>query len=239
MEVLNDLIGYKDLKIFQDTEMFNFSLDSVLLPNFVDINNDCKNILDIGTGNAPIPLILTTLTDAHIYGVEIQEKSYRLACKSVEYNNLKNQITIINDDINEISEKFDNEFFDTIVCNPPFFKVFKNSRLNINEEKTIARHEIKLNLDQIFSICKRLLKTNGNIAMVHRPERLIEIIETMRKYKIEPKRIQFVHPKAELEANCVLIEGVKNGKSGLKVLKSIIAHNGDGSYSSDVTCFFS
>ncbi len=238
MEVLNDLIGYSNLKIYQNTDMFNFSLDSILLPNFMTIKKNCKYILDIGTGNAPIPLVLSRLTNAFIYGVEIQKESFRLAQKNIEINNLGDRIKIINGDINEVCEEFENEFFDSIVCNPPFFKVFEHSRLNSNEEKTIARHEIKLNLDQLFAICKRKLKSNGNVAIVHRPERLVDIIESMKKYSIEPKIIRFVFPKDGENANCVLIEGFKNGKSGLKVLNPLIVHYDNGEYTDEVKEYF-
>jgi len=123
MEVTNYLLGYKDKYIVQNTQMFNFSLDSVLLPNFVTLNKNIKNILDIGCGNAPIPLILSTKTFALITGVEIQKDVYDLAVKSVKINNLENQINIINADINELYNKFETESFDVITCNPPFFKV--------------------------------------------------------------------------------------------------------------------
>ncbi|MEI3507987.1 MAG: RlmF-related methyltransferase [Bacilli bacterium] len=142
MEVINYLLGYKNLRIYQDTEMFNFSLNSVLLPNFITINSNVQKIMDIGTGNAPIPLILSTKTKGKIIGVEIQSKSSQLAKKSVELNNLNEQITIINEDINNLKEKYPSEFFDIITCNPPFFKVHDNSRFNKNDYKTLARHEL-------------------------------------------------------------------------------------------------
>lgn len=238
METINYLLGYKDYYIVQNNEMFNFSLDSVLLPNFVTINKNIKNILDIGCGNAPIPLILTTRTDAKIIGVEIQKEVYDLAVKSVNINKLNEKIEIINDDINSLYDKFETESFDVITCNPPFFKLNEESNLNLSDYKKIARHEIKLNLDQIFKIAKKLLKNGGNIAVVHRPERLVEIITTMKKYNIEPKRIQFIYPKLNSNANILLIEGVKNGNSGVKLEKPLFAHNEDGSYSKDILKYF-
>ena len=188
MHVVNYLLGYKNLKIYQNRDMFNFSLDSVLLPNFVTINSKAKKILDIGCGNAPISLILTTKTKAHIIGVEIQKDVFELAEKSVEINNLNNQISLINDDINRLAKEWESDMFDIIVCNPPFFKLNNNSRLNENDYKTIARHEVSLNLDKLMKISRKLLKNNGIISIVHRPERMIEIIEVMRKNNIEPKK---------------------------------------------------
>lgn len=238
MEVVNYLLGYKNLKIVQNTDMFNFSLDSVLLSNFVTLNKNTAKILDIGCGNAPIPLILSTKTSAKIIGVEIQKDVYELALKTVKMNDLEKQIEIINDDINNIYTYFETESFDTVVCNPPYFKVATTPNLNTIEYKTIARHEIKLNLEQIINIAKKVLKNNGNIAMVHRPERLSDIITIMRKNNIEPKRIRFVYPKETKEANILLIEGVKNGRPGLKILPPLYSHCENGEYSKQIKKYF-
>ena len=238
MEVINYLLGFKDYYIVQNTQMFNFSLDSVLLPNFVTINKNVSKILDIGCGNAPIPLILSTKTKAKIIGVEIQKEVFELAKKTVNINNLNEQIKIINADINDIYNQFLPDSFDIITCNPPFFKVKENSHLNKNDYKTIARHEVKLNLDDIFKIARKLLKNNGYIAIVHRPERLLDIIVTMRKYNIEPKRIQFIYPKTNMEANILLVEGTKNGKEGLKILPPIYTHLENGEYTEQIKKYF-
>lgn len=239
MEVLNDLLGYKNIKIYQNTQMFSFSLDSVLLANFVSINKKTTKILDIGTGNAPIPLILSQKTDAKITGVEIQEDVYALALKSVNYNQLNNQINIINADINDKYKDWNSEEFDIITCNPPFFKITENVKLNDSIYKRYARHEITLNLEQIFKISRKLLKNNGTINIVHRPDRLVEILKTMKDNNIEPKRLKFIYPKINENANMVLIEGVKMGKSGLKIEAPLIVHDDLGNYTEDVKYFFS
>ena len=238
MKVTNYLLGYKDLKIVQDNEMFNFSLDSVLLPNFVTINKKIDRILDIGCGNAPIPLILSTKTDAHIIGVEIQKEVYDLAIESININKKEDQITIVNKDINDYYKEIETDTFDVITCNPPFFKYIETSNINKNDYKTIARHEVKLNLRELFTIAKKLLKNNGVIAIVHRPERFVEVVEEMRKNNIEPKRVQFVYPKKNMEANIMLIEGSKNGKPGLKILPPIYSHQDNGEYTEDVKKYF-
>lgn len=238
MKVTNYLLGYKDLKIVQDNEMFNFSLDSVLLPNFVTLNKKISNILDIGCGNAPIPLILSTKTDAKITGVEIQKEVYELALESIKINNKEDRITIINKDINDYYEEVETDSFDVITCNPPFFKYIETSNINKNDYKTIARHEVKLNLNQLFSIAKKLLKNNGVIAIVHRPERFVEIVEEMKKNNIEPKRVQFIYPKTDMEANIMLIEGSKNGNPGLKILPPIYTHLDNGEYTDTVKKYF-
>ena len=238
MKTINYLLGYKDLKIVQDTDMFNFSLDSVLLPNFVKINKNTKNILDIGCGNAPIPLILSTKTSANIVGVEIQKDVYEMALESVKINNLEDRITIINQDINDYFKEVETDTFDVITCNPPFFKYKETSNINKNDFKTFARHEIKLNLSQIFLVAKKLLKNNGVIAIVHRPERLLDVIQSMKENNIEPKRVQFVYPKKGKEANIMLIEGSKNGKPGLKIMPPIYSHEADGQYTEQIKKYF-
>jgi len=233
------LLGYENLRLYQDSDMFNFSLDSILLPNFVTLNSKINNILDIGCGNLPVSLILTQLSDAKITAVEIQKDVYDIALKNLKFNHLENRINLINDDINSLYKNMDTDIFDVIVCNPPYFKVDENSNLNKNDYKTIARHEIKLNLDDIYKISRKLLKNGGVVSIVHRPERLMDILEAMKNNNITPKRIQFVYPKKDREANILLIEGSKGGKPGVKILPPLYAHNEDGTYSSEIQKFFS
>ncbi len=236
MKVTNYLLGYEKLKIIQDSDMFNFSLDSVLLPNFITINETTKNILDIGTGNAPIPLILSTKTKAKIKGVEIQKDVVEMAKESVKINNLDNQIEIINEDIKETNLR--PETFDIITCNPPYFEVKEKSKFNKNDYKTIARHEITLSLEELLKISRKLLKNGGTLGIVHRPERLIDIMITMRSHNIEPKKIRLVYPHKNSNANILLIEGKKNGKKGLKILPPLYSHNEDGTYTEEIKKYF-
>lgn len=238
MKIKNYLLGYKNMYIYQDTDMFNFSLDSVLLPNFVTINKKHKVIMDIGCGNAPIPLILSTRTDAKIIGVEIQKNSYDLAVESVKENNLENQIEIINADINELYKDMESDSIDVITCNPPYFKYKETSNLNESDYKTIARHELMLDVERLLKISKKLLKNNGIVAIVHRPERLIEIIELMKSNNIEPKKIQLVYPGINKEANILLIEGVKNGNPGLKIMPPLYSHDENGEYTDEMKKYF-
>ena len=238
MKVTNYLLGYENLKIIQDNEMFNFSLDSVLLPNFITLNESTKKILDIGTGNAPIPLILSQKTKANIIGFEIQKEVSEMAKESIKINNLENQITIINDDIRKYYKNALPEYFDIITCNPPYFEIKETSRLNKNDYKSLARHEITLNLEDILKISRKLLKNGGTLGLVHRPERLIDILTVMRKYNIEPKKIRLIYPGKNKEANILLIEGKKNGKKGLKILPPLYSHNKDGSYTEEIQKYF-
>lgn len=237
-KIVNDLVGFKNLKIVQNKEYFNFSLDSVLLPNFIHFNKSLKKILDLCTGNGPIPLIMSTKTEAEIIGVEIQDDIYDLAIESVAINGLQNKIKIIKEDVNNICNFYESDSFDLITCNPPYFKVNENSLKNINDIKTNARHETLVNLEQIIIISRKLLKNNSSLYIVHRTERLAEIMYLMKKNNIEPKRVRLVYPKEGMNSNIVLIEGRKNGKVGVKFEPPIIAHNLDGSYTSEVLNMF-
>ena len=238
MEVKNRLLNFDNMIIYQNDEWFSFSLDSVLLSNFVNINFTDKKIIDFCTGNAPVPMLLSYKTKNEIIGVELQKEIYDLAIKSVCENKLEDKIKIINEDVNNLNELYESDSFDIITCNPPYFNTKKEKLLNNNDIKTIARHEIKLNLESILKQAKYLLKNGKKIVMVHRPERLIEIIDMMKKYGFEPKRIKLCYPKVGMDANILLIEGVKNGKSGLKIESPLIIHNEDGSYTNEVREMF-
>lgn len=238
MKVKNRLLDYKEF-IYQDDDWFKFSLDSVLLANFVTINVSCKKIMDFATGNAPIPMLLTYKANALIYGIEYQKCVYELGLESIEENKLQDKIRLINDDVKNIKKLFEAESFDVVTCNPPYFKKNEGSYLNDNEVKAMARHEISLNLEDVIENASYILKNRGTFAMVHRTERMIEIIEVMKKYRIEPKKIQFIYPKSGKCSDLFLIEGIKNGKSGLKMLSPIVIHKDDNSYTDDVRKLFS
>ena len=230
MKVLNDLLWDGELKIFQDTEMFKFSLDSVLLSNFVTINKSIDKVLDIGTGNSPIPLMLTKRTKAKIDAIEIQEESYKLGYESIKYNNLQNQVNIILGDIREKYKELENNSYDTIISNPPYYR--QNVKIPLHESKQIARNEQSLSLNDIFVISKKLLKDGGNVSIVIDTERLTEVIELMKNNSIEPKRLQFVYPKETKNSKILLIEGTKNGKPGIKVLNPIFIQDSSNQYTS-------
>ena len=238
MERINDLVGYKNLKIVQNNDWFKFSLESVLLPCFVIINKNTNNILDLCTGNAPIPLVLSTKTKAKIYGVEIQKDVYDLAKKSVDINNLSKQIEIINDDVKNISNKFESDTFDIITCNPPYFKDIDTSKKNDDIHKIIARHEVNLNMDDIAKVVRKLLKNDGKFYLVHRTERFLELTNLLMSYNIMPKRVRFIYPKEDSESNLFMLEAVKNGKVGLKLESPLYVHNNDGSYKDEILKMF-
>lgn len=228
MERLDDILGYSNLKIYQNSDYFAFSLDSIILANYCNIRLRDKKIVDFCTGNGVIPLILTKRTKADIFGIEIQKNLADLAIKSVSYNGLENQIRIINEDVKDFSKKNISKF-DLVLCNPPYFKLNEKSSLNESYEKKIARHEIMIDIEGVCDCAKKVLKDNGNLCLVHRSERLMEIIEILRKNNFEPKRIKFVHETIEKESTLVLIEAQKLGKVGLKIDKPLILYNIDGS----------
>lgn len=229
MEVLNDILGYKNRKIFQDTDCFSFSLDSIMLANFATIRLKDKKIVDLGCGNGVIPLIMSLRCNKKIIGVELQSKVADMAKRSVDYNGLNDVIEIINTNMKDYVSDETFESFDLITCNPPYFKVNDKNFFNDNIEKIIARHEVEITLSELMVIVKKLLKNNGNFAIVHRTDRLMEILSEFRKNNIEPKRVRFVHEKSNKESTLVLIEGQKNGKVGLKVENPFILYNEDGS----------
>lgn len=235
-EVTNYLLAYKNMKIIQRKDMFNFSLDTVLLAHFCTINKDLDEIVDFGTNNAAIPLLLSKRTDKSIIGIEIQKEAVDLAIKNVQLNHLENQISIVHDDIKEYVKTHNK--VKLIVCNPPFFKVDEKSHLNDNEYLQIARHEIKINLDEIVHAASMLLDYKGRFAMVHRPDRMIEIINCMQKYDIEPKKIRFVYPKVGKESHIFLIEGMYKGNKGLKIEPPLYAHEKDGRYTKEIRRMF-
>lgn len=238
MRVKNRLLNFSDNIIYQDDDYFAFSLDSVLLANFVTINLNDKTIVDFCCGNAPIPMLMSFRTKARIFGIEVQKEIYSLGKSSVEDNNMENQIELCLGDVKKIDSLFDSECVDIVTCNPPYFKYKKNSLINENEVKSIARHEIMLELEDVIKSAKYILKNGGTFAMVHRPDRMIEIINLMQKYNIEPKRMRLVYPKMGKDANILLIEGIKNGKMGIKILSPLYVHNEDGSYVDEIREMF-
>lgn len=222
--VLNDLFDY-NLKIYQDTDKFKFSLDSLLLSEFVDIKKSDGKLLDLCSGNAPLPLILASRYDIAVTGIEIQPEIYELAIKSIAYNNLDSKITMLNINAKDSNNYFPENNFDIITCNPPFFKVDKSSLLNENKEKAIARHELTITLEEIITTSAHLLKDNGKLYLVHRPERLEEILNYANKNNLHVKEIEFIYTNIEDYAIMVLLKFVKNAKTGVKIGSKVINRN--------------
>ena len=237
MEIINEIVG-KNLQIYQDSEFFKFSLESVLLPNFVEIRLRDKKIIDLCSGNCPIPLILSNKTKLPIIGVEIQKEVYDLGIKSIKLNHKEDQITLLNEDVLNLNNIFSGDTFDLITVNPPYFKNLDTSLKNKNNVKTIARHENNLTLSKLLKISSYLLKENGNFYMVHRTERLIEILNELKKYNLTPKKLQFIYPNINKESKLFMIKATKGGKDGIKVVDGIYIHNEDGSYREEIKEIF-
>jgi hypothetical protein len=226
MKELNYLLGFKNIKIYQDKDYFKFSLDSILLANFCKIKNKNQKILDIGTGTCPIPLLLSNKYENLIIAIEIQKNIYNLAKESVFINHKENQIKLINIDIKD----YKSGKYDIILSNPPYYKIFSNSKLNLNEVKSIARHEITLTLEDLIKNTKRLLENKGEFYIIYPTERFIELIIILNKYNLIPKVVKFVYPKKNTDSNLFLLKAINGGKEGLKILPPLFIHKQNGEY---------
>jgi len=222
--------GYR---IIQNSEKFCFGIDAVLLSGFVHVKTGAK-VLDLGTGTGIIPILVEAKTKAsHITALELQEESVDMARRSVRLNDLEDKISIVQGDIKEASQIFEGASFDVVTTNPPYMTE-NHGLINPDMPKAIARHEIYCTLEDVIRESAKVLKMNGKFFMVHRPYRLVEIITTLTKYKLEPKRIRFVHPYKDKEPNMVLIEAVKGGGSRVKIEPPLIVYENVNIYTSEI-----
>ncbi|MCI9279489.1 MAG: methyltransferase [Bacilli bacterium] len=217
MKVINDLYDYEGFKIVQDQESFKFSLDSILLAEYIILKDSKLKVLDLCTGNAAIPLILSYYYSNEIVGFEIQKSSFDLALESIKINGKEQQVRIINDDVRNLKNYYSAQSFEVVLANPPYFKLNKQSLINQNDCKALARHEISLCLEDLFKISKYILKEKGELYLVHLPDRLEEILFFCEKYKIRAKKIHFIFSKGKAKAQMVLIKCVKGGNNKLDV----------------------
>ena len=229
-----DDLEYKGLKIIQKNKGFCFGIDAVLLSDYAkEIKNNSK-VLDLGTGTGILSILLTGKTNlSKIYGIELQKDIADMARRSVVLNELQNKIEILNIDINDLENKFEINSFDAIVTNPPY-KNENTGKINDNEYKYISRHETTANLSDFIKISFRMLKDKGSLYMVHRPERLADIIYELRANKLEPKNIRFVYSNINKEPKLVLIKAVKNANSFLKVDKPLFVYDEKGNYTEEI-----
>lgn len=232
-ERMDDLLTH-NLKIIQSPEVFSFSLDAVLLARFAGIPKRGR-ILDLCTGNGVIPLLLTTRTEAYIDGIEIQPRLADMALRSVQYNDLSDRIKIIENDLREW--KVEGELYDAVTVNPPYLPLQSGDHKD-NHHQAMARHEIGCTLEDVIAACSRAVRPGGRVSMVHRPTRLVDIIDLMRRYRLEPKRIRFVHPRMDAEANMVLIEGTREGRPESRLLPPLIVYGENGDYSPELLAVF-
>ncbi|WP_438448931.1 tRNA1(Val) (adenine(37)-N6)-methyltransferase [Gorillibacterium sp. sgz5001074] len=234
-ERADDLLR-NDLKIIQSDEVFAFSMDAVLLARFCSVPARGR-IMDLCTGNGVVPLLVSTRTRSELWGVEIQERLADMAARSVALNGLEERIHIHQGDLKDIHRTVGMGTYDLVTVNPPYMPVTAGEQ-NANLHLAAARHEIYCTLEDVIAACSRLVKYGGKVAMVHRPTRLVDIVTLMRKYKLEPKRLRFVHPRAEEEANMVLVEGIREGKPDLRLLPPLLVYGPDGHYTPELQSIY-
>jgi len=231
-ETLDDL-QLKGIHVIQKKDAFRFGVDAVLLANFAKVRRNAK-VVDLCTGTGIIPFILAGKTYASdIIGVEIQEEFVNMANRSVQYNNLENRVKFVSGDLKELELIKSIPKVDVVTVNPPY-KLHNSGLINLNDKNAIARHEICCTLDDVIVACRILLKDGGRMYMVHRPDRLADILCTMRKHRIEPKRIRMVHPSVNKAPNIVLIEGQRDGGAFLKWESPLYVHTEDGGYTQEI-----
>lgn len=229
-----DQLYAEDIQIIQSREVFSFSLDAVLLANFPAIPKR-GTIVDLCAGNGAVGLFVSRKTQAAIVQIELQERLADMARRSIQLNKLEQQLTVHQLDLTDSISILKPDSIDLILCNPPYFKGLPTNKKNPNPHLAIARHEIHTTLDEVIHTASRLLKMNGRLALVHRPERFLEIIETLQAHRLAPKRIQFVYPKPQKDANILLIEAIKDGKQeGLHILPPLVTYDASGEYTPEI-----
>ena len=224
--MLNDLYDYVPLKIYQDDNYFKFSLDSVLLAEYIKVTKKTQNIIELCSGNCAVSMILTTRTKANITAVEVQDEIFDLGKKSIEYNKLSDRINLVLSDIKDVKKYFPgNNNINIIACNPPYFKKTDTSYVNDDKIKAIARHEVLANLEDIIKISSNILQIDGELYLVHRSERLDEIITYCFDYDINVKNIQLISTKSGKEPTLVLVRCVKGSNPGVKISPVLCIEN--------------
>lgn len=227
-ERIDDLMR-DGLKLIQNTDIFCFGMDAVLLSTYAKAGKNDR-VLDLGTGNGIIPVLMQSKNPGSTYtALEIQENSADLAIRNVELNNLSDRISVVKGDIKEASRLFGEASFNVVTSNPPYMNE-NHGIVNPDSAKAIARHELLCSLEDVVREAGKCLKSKGKMYMVHRPNRLVDIFDTMRRHHLEPKRMRLVYPYVNKAANMVLIEAVKGGNSQLIVEEPLIVYKEDGNY---------
>lgn len=226
-----DIVPGTNYKIYQKRDSFSYGTDAIFLSDFAKPKG---LVMDLGTGTGIIPLrLIGNKMIKKIYGVEIQESVAEMAKESIVLNNLEEKIEILNIDIKKLPNKFQKHTFDCVVSNPPYMKE-GGAIVNKQENFAISRHEIHCNIEDIVSVAAYLLKPLGKFYLVHRPDRLVDILCVMRQYSIEPKYIRFVQPKIDKKPNLLLIEGIKDAKRDLKYYDPLIVYDENGNYTDEI-----
>ncbi|ADL11599.1 tRNA1(Val) (adenine(37)-N6)-methyltransferase [Acetohalobium arabaticum] len=231
-ERLDDLI-HSNLQIIQSSNHFAFAIDAVLLADFVEIKPKDR-VIDLGTGTGVIPLLLTGKNDPdQIVGIEIQVKLAEMAQRSVLYNKLEDVIEIKKADIRQLKEVFAAESFDVVVSNPPYLPLGQG-KVNPDSSIALARHELKVKLEDVVEISSYLVRYKGRVSYIYRVERLDELLEVMNYYNLQPKYMRLIQPEGDKACNLVLVTGIKGANSGLEVDKPLIIYRDNGEYTEEV-----
>lgn len=226
-------IEFAHIKLIQNPDWFCYGIDAVLLARFCDAKKGWRAV-DLGTGTGIIPLLLNQVAEyKEIIGVEIQPEVADMAKRSIQLNGLEDKIKILNIDLNDSSEYLEFNAFDVVLSNPPYI-ANKEGLQNKESVKALSRHEIKASLVDVISTAYSLLKPNGHFYLVHRPQRIVDILCLCRKYRLEPKRIRFVHPKTNKKPNIVLIHCVKFGRPELKFMEPLYVYEDNGGYTQEI-----
>lgn len=235
-EEIDDL-QLKGLKIIQKSKTFRFGVDAVLLSDFANVKKNYR-VMDLCTGTGIVPLLLLgKYNPSYIAGIEIQEDMAEMASRSMNLNEADDKIKIYQEDLKNTEFLKSIGRFDVVTVNPPY-KLVNSGIVNPSDKMAIARHEVMCNLEDVVVAARTLLKDNGRLFMVHRPERLADILELMRKYKIEPKRIRMVYPNTKKAANIVLVEGQRDGGRFLKWEPPLFVYNDEGGYSDEINMIY-
>jgi tRNA1Val (adenine37-N6)-methyltransferase len=236
-ETVDDILGGR-LKILQKEKGYRFSLDSLLLAHFIRLKRN-NRVVDLGTGSGIIALILTYRFDLHdVIAVEVQAKLVDMAQRSIRLNGLESRVDIRQGDVREVRNFLDPQSFDVAIFNPPYRKL-SSGRINLDEEKAVARHEIMGSIADFLSSAKYLLKDTGSVFLIYPARRGVELFYRMRLNSIEPKRIRMVHSDSSSGAEFILTEGVKGGGEELIVMPPLFIYHEKGTYSREMEEIFS
>ncbi len=237
MEAIHDLLAYDGLKIIQDKNKVSFSIDALLLADFIKPKKETNAIIDLGCGNAPIPLYLSLKTKAKIVGVELQTEIANLAKRSISLNNLTEQIEIINQDCNDLRKEVKyKHYFDIVLSNPPYFA--NQSHLNKNDYLSLARHELSLRLQDLIATSKYLLKNHGSFYLIHQTKRLEEIIKLLNLEKFKVIKIRFIHAKPFKESRLFLLEAKRVSNKDLVIEKPLFVYDENNHYTEEIINIF-
>jgi tRNA1Val (adenine37-N6)-methyltransferase len=236
---IHDLLHYQGLSIQQTPNTFHFSLDSLLLAYYAPVASTTKHIIDLCSGNAPVPLFLSLKTKATIIGIELQSEAYNNAVASVAMNQKEEQITMFQADVKGVYKTIGHDRFDLVTVNPPYYATINLELVSKTQTQALARHEISLTLEDVFNEAAKLLKNKGLLCIIQRVERLNEMLELCTQTNLVPKSLRFVHPFIHESANVVLLIAKKGAKPGsLEVLPPVITHEADGSYTTQINAIY-